>query len=960
MEEEIITPEEEEIITPEENVFDYNKLRYILDKDGYVFHASLGGLIICDLGECIEYTGEIPDGYDDLFKWYDETVSNNSLNAWKIVDGNLVYDEKRYNDLQALYKQQEEENSCASHKWVNDKLRISNSVVTDELSNVKTGTSLIVLNDAGDYEIPELKVESAAIARVNVISSNKNILGIDAISSNVNGVDININNDGTITLNGTSTDVIDFNLNGSNTNTDMLYIIEKNINYAISGLTDNVSLSLYSYDGTDRTYVGNYINQSFNLTEAFKITQTVLSIPSGAAFENVVISPQIEIGEATGFTKHAETNAIGVLEDNECVITGLMSYSDKTIIMLDKEVSSSVKYFRYKYLNEKFAEIEVNENEVKSIVTEMNGTIDQQNTAISQISQTVNEIKSDISDIADVTISADGFGSVSLDKVNESEPIYIKIYPTDEDISYLYPNDDLFPSDNLFSKGRTLRFKNGDYVIDYELPDDLLYYDENNYDEFILDYDAQTCEINKRVGFNADGSKYLLEKPITISYEYPTIPLPAGDYTVTMLDYNKAFMFIRMMVENLYTSQFATKVELHSSIKQTKDNISSEVSANYATKKELVNTQSTIEQTTNSINLEVSKKVNNADYTSAQILMKINDDTSSTVIKSSKLDVDAIATFTNSKLAKAGATVINGANITTGTISCDRLSGGTISGQTISGGSITGASVSTGYFSVNSKGALKYYHSPGFLVCATGGSTYHPYVSSLNIAYSGGNVLSFRSGTTYSNSGSEVAYITTDKEGDDYNLNLQAHHGAVQLMSNAYMYLYSKIDLVASGTAGVWATGSGLSSGRVLTDSGSASSKCLKENFKEFTNEDYNSALKLLKNMKLQEYDYKYNMYKDKHQYGFVIDELEENEDCNKWFKFTDNYAKVDGDKLDASVIDDKDFNKEADDILHYKNYDSDVLDKYLLTCIKALQNKIEVLEEEIKSLKESDNNGKN
>ena len=40
---------------------------------------------------------------------------------------------------------------------------------------------------------------------------------------------------------------------------------------------------------------------------------------------------------------------------------------------------------------------------------------------------------------------------------------------------------------------------------------------------------------------------------------------------------------------------------------------------------------------------------------------------------------------------------------------------------------------------------------------------------------------------------------------------------------------------------------------------------------------------------------------------------------------------------------------------LKTKNYDSDVLDKYLLTCIKALQNKVEKLENEIKEMKSNE-----
>ena len=952
MEEEII---EEEIITPEEEVFNYQKLRYILDKDGYVCHASLGALIICDLGECTEYSGKVPEKYETIEEWYDGELEK--LNAWKIVDGNLVFDETRYKELQALCKIQEEENSCASKKWVKDRLKVSSSVVTDELASGKTGTSLLILNDAGHYEIPELKIESVTVDNVNVISSNKNILGINAINSEINGVEITINNDGTIKLNGTSTDNIEFDLNGSSTNQDMLYLIEKNINYAVSGLTDNVSLSLYSFDGTDRAYVGNYINQNFTLTESFNITQTILSIPSGATFENVVISPQIEIGEATDFIKHEETKASGLLSDNECVIDSLMSYEDKTIIMIDKEVSSSIKYYRYKYLEEKFTEIEINENEVKSTVTKMNETLGEQNTAISQISQTVNEIKSEISDIADITISTDGYGSVYLEKINESEPIYIKIYPSEnEDISFLYPRNDLFPSDDLFSKGRILRFENDEYIVDYELPSDLLYYDELNYDEFILDYDNQKCEVNKRVGYNEDGTKYLLETPITISYEYPHISLTTGDYTVTLLGYDNAYMFIRLMCTNLYTNQFATKVELNSAIIQTKDSITSQVSKEYATKNDLVSTQSSIKQTTDSINLEVSKKVNNADYTSAQILMKINGDTSSTVIKSSKLDVDAIATFTNNKLANVGSTTINGANITTGTISAERLDSKVITTENFSAQSINASKIASGTLSSaninisNGTGALKMLK----------GDSNHPSVSALNVmSYAdnptaGGAGLSFRSGKNVNSLGSQIGYISYGSSGSaryyaSNNMNIQSGDnfgldsggflrisaGASDLAStgsgSVYITASNHINLRTSGS--VYAQGNSLASSKVLTDAGSSSSRSVKENLIEFNQDKYDKALSLLHDMKLYDYDYKYDLYKDKKQYGFIIDEIEELDKEQEFFKIEENEAIVNDKHLDFN-IDDK---KDTDETITVKKYDPNTLDKYLLTVCKAL-----------------------
>ncbi len=918
---------DEEIIIPEEETFDYKKLRYILNKDGYLCHCSIGGFILCDLGECTEYNGEIPDGYETLEQWYDTQINEKKLNAWKVVDGNFIFDENKYKDLQAIWKIEEEENALATHKYVKDKLKVSSSVITDEIASGKTGSSLLVLYDAGNYEIPELKIESVAAQSVNVISSNKNILGIDAISETINGLEITINKDGTIKLNGTSTDSIEFDLNGSTTNTEMKYLIKENMNYAMSGLTENVSLSLYSFDGTDRALVYSDSNSIFNLSNSNNITQTTLNIPSGITFEDVVISPQIELDNATSFIKHEETKSFAILNDNECYIDGLMSYEDKTIIMIDADVTSSIKYYRHQYLNEKFAEIEVNEKEVKSTVLEMNETIDQQNTKISQISQTVSEIKSEISDIADITISADGYGSVYLEKINESEPIYIKIYPSEnEDISFLYPRDNLYPSDDLILKGRTLRFENDEYIVDYELPNDLLYYDENIYDEFILDYDNQKCEVNKRVGCNEDGSKYILDVPKTISYEYPTIPLTTGDYTVTMLNYDNAYMFIRMMCENIYTTQFATKVELNSSISQTKDSITSQVSKEYATKNELVSTQSSIKQTTNSINLEVSKKVNNTDYTSANILMKINNDTSSTVIKADKVDIEGIATFTNNKLAKAGSTTINGSNITTGTLSANRINGGSITASTINlgsgkfkvttAGALTSTSGTIGGWTIDGSSGIK---SGSSSLLANGNLNLFPSAGGrYNI--NNGVRLNATSGVVISSNGGVTSNFPSA------NLDIKACSGAT-----AYIGCMANAD-GTSEKSGVSCTNGILkfTSDGYCTYNGTtvfgSSSKATKENIVDLKDEQKEEVYELIKTIPTKQYDYK-KQYGKPFNYGFIIEDIE------------DTKLK---DLLHIT---------QAENNEDIKMYSTEDLARLELITIQMLMNKIEKLEARIESL---------
>jgi phage minor structural protein len=247
-----------------------------------------------------------------------------------------------------------------------------------------------------------------------------------------------------------------------------------------------------------------------------------------------------------------------------------------------------------------------------SLIIKVEDSIEGQNNKISQITQTVEELNSKIGDIADITTSLESNnGKLEFENINQSEPIRIVIRPNNESISYLYPSSGLYPSDTLYPKTRTLRFHNKttDENFDLILPDDVLYHDSQNYDEFILDYDGLSCVINKKVGWNADGTTYVLDNPTTKEYEYPHLEITDGDYEISLLGYDNVYMFIRLMAQNIYTTQFATKAEVNSEISQTTQAINLSVDkklSNYSTTTEM-NAQ--IEISANNINQSVSQKV---------------------------------------------------------------------------------------------------------------------------------------------------------------------------------------------------------------------------------------------------------------------------------------------------------------------------------------------------------------
>lgn len=387
---------------------------------------------------------------------------------------------------------------------------------------------------------------------------------------------------------------------------------------------------------------------------------------------------------------------------------------------------------------------------------------------------------------------------------------------------------------------------------------------------------------------------------------------------------------------------------------------------------------------------------------SAEILLKVNSDKVISAINlspekvkidSAKLDVDAIATFTNSKLAEAGSTVINGANITTGTISADRLdskvittdnfsaqninanqiTSGSLSADRISGGTINASTISLKNVTLSPSSAKiggwtidanRLYNSKNGIY-ANGEFYMYP---------TKGGILGLNNAFRCKGPAGIAIYndhANYDKPNDpDYNPdNMKAGISIMGAVGNVTIGNRSSANSVnirsycsestranpegrcillasASNTflwAGdqIWAEGNGKANSLIKTDAGSSSSRNVKTNIKKFDQIKYDEALSLLKKMDLYEYDYKYNIYKNPHKYGFIIDELEELDETKDFFEFEEYNATFKDNKIDFSGT----MNGEH---LKTKKYDSDVLDKYLLTVCKAMYKKIKELEEKI------------
>ena len=271
-------------------------MRYILDSDGYIEEISFGAEIICNDKNCTEYTGTIPNKYESLLEW----AENANIRAYKIVENNLVYDAARDSELQVIFEQEEIDNTPILHK---DMYELEQQV--QDIQNVNNSQYLkskargkIVTVDNVKTCFPNIKltnIDCYSFDKIDFIVTGKNMLPNTAITQVIEDVVFIQNEDRSITINGTATADIEYNITGTSTNTSPFLCFKKNVTYYLS--SNGYRIKMYYFDGTDRTEVYNGLGGSITFTDDDKpITQVVLSMTHGTTISNKTIYPMLNLG----------------------------------------------------------------------------------------------------------------------------------------------------------------------------------------------------------------------------------------------------------------------------------------------------------------------------------------------------------------------------------------------------------------------------------------------------------------------------------------------------------------------------------------------------------------------------------------------------------------------------------------------------------------------------------------
>lgn len=274
------------------------------------------------------------------------------------------------------------------------------------------------------------------------------------------------------------------------------------------------------------------------------------------------------------------------------------------------------------------------------IIQNVVSNVNEQNNKISQVTQTVEQIQSQITDIPTITTENSGAGNLFVSNLANTKLIELRIHPTDRDILGLFASRLLKAGSTLKTLSRGITF-DGSEDIYYKLPDNLYYYDNETYDEFVYNGKDEKIYVIHRVEIDEEGNKSILDSPIIEDYEYQDIIVGEGDYNVFMSTYPTAYIYIKAMIKNDYTDLFATSYEVGTQITQTAKDITSTVAETYETKAGAEKQYTEIKQTTDDISLEVAHKVDDEDFTGANIMLAINNDKSEAQINADKVDIEA-------------------------------------------------------------------------------------------------------------------------------------------------------------------------------------------------------------------------------------------------------------------------------------------------------------------------------
>lgn len=333
-----------------------------------------------------------------------------------------------------------------------------------------------------------------------------------------------------------------------------------------------------------------------------------------------------EVGDLYNVKVGENTYQCLMLNDEINVTTGI-----EEIIHTDMPEKSETDYSKAdktdRKINQTYLIVDKQNQQIQSVVNQIGDRSKKQTT----ITQDIDGINSKVENLEDVTENAEGLKEIELQNCVAGSLLELHIYGNNSVFDYLFPRNDLYPSDTLYPQGDSrivVTDKDGNFKI-YELGVlDVLRQNGNVRDEYVLE--KEKAKVIRRI--NKNGTIKIQEEIEDLG-EF-SIPLNEGTNTIRIQNYN-ANIKAKFAIQNDYTDVFATKAEMNSSITQT----------------------------AKEINLEVRKKVDED-----EIISKINQSAEKISIEANKININGVVSANgNFEIDKEGNVSLAGNIYMTGT-----------------------------------------------------------------------------------------------------------------------------------------------------------------------------------------------------------------------------------------------------------------------------------------------------
>lgn len=277
-----------------------------------------------------------------------------------------------------------------------------------------------------------------------------------------------------------------------------------------------------------------------------------------------IIDPAIDIGDKIVI------DGKNVIYQGEMVLEGKFIAQISSKIQIKQKEETTVKKESQKVVNRRVqSRIDQAEGKIEQLIEETSENSEK----ITRHEQTLESISDKVSNIEDLTKEIDGVKTITLEKCVEGKLLSLHIYGNNTVFKYLYPSDTLYPGDEQYPGGDSrivVTDKDNNQTI-YELGVlDVLRQNDEVCDEFVLENGQ--AKVIRRV--NKSGTTKAKESVEDLGKL--EILLKEGTNKITIQNYT-ARIKAKWAIKSDYTDVFATKVEMNSEIKQTKDEINLEV-----------------------------------------------------------------------------------------------------------------------------------------------------------------------------------------------------------------------------------------------------------------------------------------------------------------------------------------------------------------------------------------------